>query len=280
MITRFAPSPTGPLHLGHAYSALLAFDQAKARGGVFHLRIEDTDQPRCKPYWEAQIYDDLAWLGLSWEEPVFRQSERAAFYQHALDELDQMGLIYPCSCTRGDIRQALSAPQEGVVNPGIYPGTCRGRRMSSRQPNDAIRLDMTRATAGLNALTFRDIGPEHPGTHRVTPEMLTLETGDIVLERKDISAASYVLSAVVDDDLQNISEIIRGADLFEITFVQVLLQHLLGLERPIYFHHRLIRDESGKRLAKRDDARALSLYRSQGLSPGDIREMVGLQPAS
>ncbi|MBL4813739.1 MAG: tRNA glutamyl-Q(34) synthetase GluQRS [Rhodobacteraceae bacterium] len=280
MITRFAPSPTGPLHLGHAYSALLAYDRVKTAGGLFHLRIEDTDQPRCKPHWEAQIFDDLAWLGLSWEEPVLRQSERSTFYRSALDMLGEMGLIYPCSCTRGDIRQALSAPQEGVAQPGIYPGTCRGRSMSSRQPTDAIRLDMARAIVGLNALTFNDIGPEHPGTHRVKPEYLTLKTGDIILERKDINAASYILSAILDDDFQNISEIIRGADLFEITFVQVLLQHLLGLKRPTYFHHRLIRDENGKRLAKRDDARALSLYRNQGCSPDDIREMVGLQPAS
>lgn len=278
LTTRFAPSPTGPLHLGHAYSALLAHDMACAAGGRFLLRIEDTDTSRARPRWEAQIYDDLRWLGLSWETPVLRQSEHLAHYAATLDRLADDGLIYPCSCRRSDIRAALSAPQEGVPGPAIYPGTCRGRLMSSRRPGDALRLNMGAALEHVSTpLTFDDSGPVHPGTHEVTAEHLLTQTGDPVLGRKEIETPSYVLSAVIDDARQGNTHVVRGADLFDTTGLQMLLQALLGLPVPAYHHHRLIRDDNGKRLAKRDDARAIARYRADGASPADIRAILELK---
>jgi glutamyl-Q tRNA(Asp) synthetase len=263
--------------LGHAYSALLAEARARVCGGQFLLRIEDTDIERCRPEWEAQIFDDLRWLGLDWPEPVLRQSEHLDRYAEAIVQLADRGLIYPCSCSRADIRAAVSAPQEGVAVAPTYPGTCRNRPMESRQPGDALRLDMGAALALISEpLIYQDTGTEQPGEHLVTAEMLIQDHGDIVLGRKEISTASYVLAAVMDDAEQKITEVVRGADLCEITAVQVLLQRLLGLPTPTYHHHRLIRDDQGKRLAKRDDARALMKYRAEGASPADIRAMVGL----
>ncbi|MEM7724056.1 MAG: tRNA glutamyl-Q(34) synthetase GluQRS [Pseudomonadota bacterium] len=282
MRTRFAPSPTGPLHLGHAYSAILADDMARTAGGDFLLRIEDTDTQRSKPEWEALIFEDLSWLGLTWDGPVRRQSEHLPDYARTLDRLADMGLIYPCSCTRGDIRAALSAPQEGAPLTGpdgiVYPGTCRGRPMSSRNHGDALRLDIGRAITrlGLSEVTFEETGPEHPGRHVTKSTTLITGTGDVVLGRKEIETASYLIAAVHDDAAQGITHVIRGADLFDATPVQVLLQKLLDLPTPTYHHHRLIRDDAGKRLAKRDDARAIRTYRDDGATPGDIRRMVGL----
>jgi len=275
--TRFAPSPTGPLHLGHAYSAILAFDMAHAAGGRFLLRIEDTDISRARPRWEEQIYDDLGWLGLEWERPVLRQSEHGARYHDALNDLAARGLIYPCSCKRSDIRAALSAPQEGVAQASVYPGLCRHRAMNSRQPGDALRLNMARALELVaDDMMFRDTGPDHPGNHHVLHADLLRDTGDIVLGRKEIETASYVLAAVIDDSIQEITHVVRGGDLFDTTHVQVLLQNLLGLNTPVYHHHRLIRDETGKRLATRDDARASAKYRAAGVSPQDIGALGGL----
>lgn len=276
--TRFAPSPTGPLHLGHAYSAALAYDMARAHKGRFLLRIEDTDTARARPEWEALIYEDLAWLGLDWEKPVLRQSDNLPRYDAALDALDARGLLYPCSCSRADIRAALSAPQEGDPAPVAYPGTCRTRPMSSRKPTDAIRLDVARALNSIEdaRLGFQETGAKYAGMHGVDPAKLTAQTGDIVIGRKDIGTVSYVLSAVVDDADQGMTHVIRGEDLFETTFIQVVLQSLLGLPTPVYLHHRLIRDQDGKRLAKRDDARAISKFRADGARPQDIRAWVGL----
>ena len=277
--TRFAPSPTGQLHLGHAYSALVAFDMARTSKGRFLLRIEDTDTARCTPAFEAQIYDDLAWLGLTWETPVLRQSENMAAYDAALDSLGDMGLLYPCSCTRGDIRRAASAPQEGAPLLGpdglIYPGTCRHRVWADRSETDAIRLDMARAVDSLPSLPRYSETGSHPPT-RVTRAHLTNDVGDIVLARRDTGTAAYHLSVVVDDAAQGITHVIRGEDLASATPIHVLLQALLGLPTPVYHHHRLIRDETGKRLAKRDDARAIALYRAEGATPQDIRTLVGL----
>ena len=277
--TRFAPSPTGQLHLGHAYSALVAFDMARTSKGRFLLRIEDTDTARCTPAFEAQIYDDLAWLGLTWETPVLRQSENMAAYDAALDRLGDMGLLYPCSCTRGDIRRAASAPQEGAPLLGpdglIYPGTCRHRVWADRSETDAIRLDMARAVDSLPILPRYSETGSHPPT-RVTRAHLTNDVGDIVLARRDTGTAAYHLSVVVDDAAQGITHVIRGEDLASATPIHVLLQALLGLPTPVYHHHRLIRDETGKRLAKRDDARAIALYRAEGATPQDIRTLVGL----
>ncbi len=278
-VTRFAPSPTGPLHLGHAYSACLAHDMAQAAGGTFLLRIEDIDRSRARPEWEAQIYDDLRWLGLDWPDPVMRQSDRSPAYHAALDELAEMELTYPCRCRRADIEAAAGAPQEGVPGFGpdgrIYPGTCRGRPISDRQPGDVIRLNMAKASDVLPRLRFLDTGAAHPGHHECAPPDLELSIGDPVLERREMNG-SYHLSVVVDDAAQAVSHVIRGADLFEATWLHVALQQLLGLPIPTYHHHHLIRDDAGKRLAKRDDARAIAKYRADGHSPADIRAMVGL----
>ncbi len=277
--TRFAPSPTGPLHLGHAYSAILAHDMARAAGGTFLLRIEDIDRSRSRPEWESRIFDDLRWLGLDWPEPVMRQSDRLPAYRAALDRLTEMGLTYPCSCRRADIEAAAAAPQEGAPQFGpdgrIYPGTCRARPMQTMRDGDVIRLDMARATAMLPDTTFTETGPCHDGTHRLDPDHLVRAVGDIVLVRRGMGS-SYHLSVVVDDAAQNVTHVVRGEDLFEATQIHVLLQTLLGLPIPIYHHHRLIRDDAGRRLAKRDDARAIAKYRAEGATPSDIRRMVGL----
>lgn len=279
LITRFAPSPTGPLHLGHAYSALLAHDMARAAGGQFLLRIEDIDQSRSRPEWEAQIYDDLHWLGLSWPLPVMRQSDRLPRYALALQRLSDMGLTYPCRCRRADIEAAAGAPQEGVPQFGpdgrIYPGTCRARPMTEAGPEDAIRLNMEKATAFQPLRSFTETGPAHAGQHPLDRAQLIETVGDIVLLRRGMGG-SYHLSVVVDDADQAITHVTRGEDLFEATQIHVLLQGLLGWPTPIYHHHRLIRDAAGKRLAKRDDARAIARYRDEGATPADIRAMVGL----
>lgn len=279
MTERFAPSPTGLLHLGHAYSALLAFDAARTNNGTFLLRIEDIDLARCKPAFEQAIYDDLAWLGLSWPSPVMRQSTRLPAYEAALQQLIALDLCYPCKCTRKDIAQAMSAPQEGV-NPGpdgpVYPGICRGRTMVEPTKTDAIRLDMRKAVAQIpRTLSYIETAGETPEIIEINTDKLLAECGDIVLARKDIGT-SYHLSVVVDDAAQNITHVTRGCDLAPATAIHRLLQALLELPTPLYRHHRLIRDESGKRLAKRDDARAIAKYRADGASPQDVREMVGL----
>ena len=305
-VTRFAPSPTGPLHLGHAYSAMLAHDMARAEGGQFLLRIEDIDQSRSRPEWERQLLDDMAWLGIAWDAVPMRQSDRLPAYAQALDTLWNMGLIYPCYCTRADIAAALSAPQEGAAPPSgpdglIYPGTCRGRMALERTfpaahacpRTDTLRLGMALATHRSNAFAHRidtpnggwhsyagycetGIGPAgQKGQIEFTPEEMTKGVGDIVVARRDMGT-SYHLSVVVDDAAQGVTHVIRGADLTEATKIHVLLQRLLGMPTPVYHHHRLIRDDQGKRLAKRDDARALSKYRAEGATPADIRRIVGL----
>lgn len=255
--TRFAPSPTGPLHLGHAYSAMVAHDRARANGGAFLLRIEDIDRQRSKPQWEEQIYEDLRWLGLRWDGPVMRQSERLDRYRDALQDLWARGLLYPCTCTRRDIEAAASAPHEGEPPMGpdgvIYPGTCRGKPRPNALPDGvALRLDMAQVA-----------------------DSLTLSIGDIVLSRKDF-LGSYHLSVVLDDADQGITEVVRGADLEEATQMHVVLQRLLGVPTPAYHHHRLIRDGAGKRLAKRDNAQAIATYRENGVSPAQIRALLGL----
>jgi glutamyl-Q tRNA(Asp) synthetase len=279
-LTRFAPSPTGPLHLGHAFSALTAWDRARVAGGTFLLRIEDLDPARCRPDYEAAIYDDLGWLGLDWPRPVWRQSGRLAAYQAALDRLAGLGLTYPCACTRRDIAAALAAPQEGAAGPDgpVYPGTCRGRPMATAGPGEAIRLDLTAALhrLGWPAARFTETGPGRAGEIRLPAADLRAATGDIVIGRKDTGSAAYHLAVVVDDAAQGVTEVVRGEDLFAATGVQRVLQGLLGLPEPAYHHHRLIRDAEGKRLAKRDDARALAVYRAEGVTPAGLRSLLGL----
>jgi glutamyl-Q tRNA(Asp) synthetase len=285
-VTRFAPSPTGLLHLGHAFSALTAWDAAQAAGGQFLLRIEDTDRARARAEYEAAIYEDLAWLGLSWPEPVWRQSERLDVYEAALERLAGLGVTYPCCCTRADIRAALSAPQETETHSpqhgAVYPGTCRGRAMAACGPGDAIRLDLDRALAFLEgqALTWRETGPGHAGTHTLDPEAMRRQIGDVVLGRKDIGAAAYHLSVVVDDAGQGVTHVVRGEDLLESTPIHRLLQALLELPVPVWHHHPLVRDASGKRLAKRDDARAIRAYREAGHTPDDVRRLAQTLMAS
>ncbi|WP_226688470.1 tRNA glutamyl-Q(34) synthetase GluQRS [Ruegeria arenilitoris] len=289
--TRFAPSPTGPLHLGHAYSAMLAHDLAGSEDGQFLLRIEDIDQSRSRPHWEEQIYDDLRWLELCWPEPIMRQSDRLAVYDRALDDLWSRGLLYPCTCNRKDIAAAASAPQEGVPLHGpdgiIYPGTCHGKRRDTQRPTDIpLRLDMAAAgrvltgsaQPGAKVGAFHESGAGPNGETGTIPFSLgdlTDTIGDVILSRRDMGT-SYHLSVVLDDAAQGITHVVRGQDLFESTRIHVVLQALLGLPTPQYLHHRLIRDDVGKRLAKRDDARAISKYRAEGASPADIRAMVGL----
>lgn len=275
--TRFAPSPTGLLHLGHAYAALVAASEADP--GQFLLRIEDIDRSRCKPEFEAQIFADLGWLGLRWPQPVMRQSDRMAAYQAALTRLAP--LCYPCSCRRGDIRAALSAPQEGVPPAGpdglIYPGTCRARPLSEARPEDVIRLDVARAfdALGLDRIGFRDeaILPGHD--HTINRAEFLDGIGDVILSRRGMGT-SYHLAVVVDDAAQEITLVTRGKDLFDSTWIHVLLQKLLNLPTPRYHHHRLIRDDAGTRLAKRDDARAIRHYREDGATLQDIRRLLGL----
>ena len=282
-VTRFAPSPTGPLHLGHAYSALVGWDRALAAGGTFLLRIEDTDSGRCKPEYEAAIYDILTWLGIIWPRPVLRQSDNSSTYRSALNRLIAMGICYPCRCGRRDVQRALSAPQEGAPLFGpdgvIYPGSCRGRAMSDAKAGDAIRLDMARAVAWLGDVArfgYLETGPTGAGLQQLNAAHLTTRVGDVVLARRDTGEVAYHLAVVVDDAAQGVTEVVRGMDLAEATHIHRMLQALLQLSAPSYYHHRLIRDDAGKRLAKRDDARALSKYRAEGATPADIRQMLEL----
>lgn len=283
MITRFAPSPTGPLHLGHAYAAWVACDMAGQQGGRCLLRIEDIDSQRSKPHWEAQIRDDLAWLGLHFEGTVLRQSDRLERYAGALAGLWDRGLIYPCTCTRRDIAEAARAPQEGAPRHGpdgpVYPGTCRGRPRGpgTAMPSEtALRLDMARALETLDAVPrYTETGIAPPACAEA--DEIVGGIGDVVLSRRDFTG-SYHLSVVLDDADQGVTHVTRGADLAEATIIHVILQRLLDLRVPVYHHHRLIRDAAGKRLAKRDDARALATYRADGLAPSDVWALLGVTP--
>lgn len=282
MVTRFAPSPTGYLHLGHAYSAMRAWDLARRESGEVKLRIEDIDSGRCKPEFDAAILEDLAWLGLKWSGPVTRQSERAALYQDAMRGITGLGVCYPCGCARSDIRQALQAPQESGIakppSPGVYPGLCRKRPLSDMKPGDALRIDMRKAVELLGGPSetqsrrYMENGPKHHGEHRLSADTLIHQIGDTVLGRKDIGI-SYHLAVVVDDASQGITDIVRGEDLWESTMIHRLLQELLKLPVPEYHHHPLVRDESGKRLAKRDGSKFIRAYRDQGKTPEDLRRL-------
>ena len=270
--SRFAPSPTGPLHLGHALSALTAERVAREVGGEFILRIEDTDSTRCRPEHEAGIQDDLRWLGIAWDGPVRRQSEHRAEYLAAADILATRGYLYPCSCTRREIAEAgATVGNEGLV----YPGTCRSRPMNDRRRGDALRLNLGRALEEGPLLTHEETGPLHSGTHVVDADFLIRETGDPVLVRKDTGDPAYHLAVVHDDAVQAITHVVRGDDLWNATPLHRLLQHLLGLPVPVWYHHDLIRDASGKRLAKIDGARALSTYRAAGSTPADVMARIG-----
>jgi glutamyl-Q tRNA(Asp) synthetase len=275
VVTRFAPSPSGLLHLGHAYAALFAWRAAKAAGGHCLLRIEDIDRGRCRPEFEAAIAEDLAWLGLDWERPVRRQSEHLGYYAEVLAELYGRGLLYPCFCTRKDIQaeiaRAVTAPH-GPDGP-LYPGTCRqlgeaqrDARLSAGKPH-ALRLDLARAVAVAGPLTWID---RSRGEVPAEPELL----GDVVLARKD-TPTSYHLAVTLDDALQGVSLVTRGDDLFPATHVHRLLQALLDRPVPEWHHHGLLNDASGKRLAKRHDPLTLRALREAGRSPAEVRALAG-----
>ena len=276
-VFRFAPSPNGFLHLGHAYSALLNFDLARESGGRFLLRIEDIDLLRAKPEYEAAIYEDLAWLGLDWERPVRRQSEHFADYAAALEHLDAMGLLYPCACTRGEIaKTAGEDPPRDPDGAPLYPGTCRGKPHASareilRTGGAALRLDMAKALALLGSdartLSWRE---HREGDLAASPE----RWGDVVLARKD-TPASYHLAVVVDDALQGVTDVVRGADLKAATGLHRLLQRLLGLPAPSYRHHALLLGAEGEKLAKSRGGKTLRDLRAEGLSAAAIREAIG-----
>lgn len=259
MLTRFAPSPTGELHLGHAYSALLAFDAARRAGGRFVLRIDDIDGSRSREDYLAASLTDLEWLGIAWDSEPVRQSQRLASYRAALDELDARGLVYPCFCTRADIAASLAAPHG--PSGAIYPGTCRhlpdeerARRIAA-EPH-CWRLDMAKATAIAGDLDWEE---QVQGLRRADPAA----HGDVVLARKD-APASYHLASTLDDAAMGVTHVIRGADLIASTDVHRLLQALLGLPVPLYRHHALVCGPDGKRLAKRDAAASLASLRAAG----------------
>jgi len=322
-VFRFAPSPNGLLHLGHAFSALLNIDMARAAGGRLLLRIEDIDETRCRPQFEAAIYEDLAWLGIAWEEPVWRQSEHLDDYRAALRRLEAEGLIYPSFESRAEIARLVAereaARDQAKWNPvsrpdhapndkvrarsdakpvstfadralapwprdpdgaPLYPGDAkampadeRARRLDSGAPY-ALRLDTAAAMRRAEPLAWSE-GGSGPGGERGTVAAAPDVWGDVVLARKDIPT-SYHLSVVLDDAAQGVTHVVRGQDLFWATGMHRLLQALLGLPAPYYHHHRLIIDDAGRKLAKSTRATGLRELRAQGVTPGDIRRMVGL----
>jgi glutamyl-Q tRNA(Asp) synthetase len=263
-VTRFAPSPTGRLHLGHAYSAMRAHDFAHARGGRFLLRIEDIDAGRCREEFVEGIVEDLTWLGLTWDGEVRRQSEHLADYAAALERLGAMRLLYPCTCTRKEIAAEIARSGHAPHEPGgaVYPGTCRSRPRGIDEGSVAWRLDVAEALRLTGPLTWRD---KAAGEVTATPEIF----GDVVLARKD-TPTSYHLAVTVDDALQGVTDVVRGEDLFASTHVHRLLQALLGLPTPAYHHHPLLTDAEGRRLAKRDGAPALADLRHSGADPRDL----------
>lgn len=286
-VFRFAPSPNGYLHLGHAYSALLNFDLARQSGGRFLLRIEDIDPARCRREFETTIYEDLAWLGVRWEQPVRRQSEHLAEYRCALDKLAGLGLVYPSFESRAEIARLVAErerqgpwPRDPDGAP-LYPGAAkqlseaeRAQLMASGAPY-ALRLDMAAAMAPAGQISWTERGEGPAGeTGRIFTRPQAW--GDVILARKE-TPTSYHLSVVIDDAIQGVSEVVRGRDLFHASSVHVLLQRLLGLPLPVYRHHRLITDETGHKLSKSTQATGLRELRAAGATSEDIRRLVGLR---
>jgi glutamyl-Q tRNA(Asp) synthetase len=285
-VFRFAPSPNGHLHLGHAYSALLNFDMARRAGGKFLLRIEDIDATRCRPEFETAIYEDLAWLGISWETPVLRQSEHLARYREAVEGLAGLGLIYPSFESRAEIARLVTQREAAAPWPHdpdgapLYPGVAKSLLPDQRQlliaqgAPYALRLDMQAALARTTELAWREDGAGPGGEHGVV-KAFPQAWGDVILARKE-TPTSYHLSVVIDDALQGVTDVVRGRDLFWSTSVHRLLQQLLGIPEPAYRHHRLIADASGHKLSKSTQATALRELRRQGVAPADVRHLVGL----
>jgi len=291
-VFRFAPSPNGYLHLGHAYSALLNSELARASGGRFLLRIEDIDAARCRVEFEQAIYEDLAWLGIAWEQPVRRQSEHLGAYSAALERLATMGLVYPSFESRAEIARLVMQQEAATGRPWprdpdgapLYPGDARALPQTEREQLAAsgmpyaLRLDMAAAVARAGDLSWTELGqgPDgEGGTVAARPEAW----GDVILARKE-TPTSYHLSVVVDDALQGVTEVVRGQDLFHATGVHRLLQALLGLPEPAYRHHRLIRDEGGHKLSKFNHATGLRALRAQGVAAKEIRHRIGIMSPS
>ena len=281
IVTRFAPSPTGFLHLGHAFAAITAHDS----GERFLLRIEDLDTARCREEFVEAIFEDLYWLGLAWELPAPRQSERSADYRAALQKLDAAGLVYPCFCTRKEIADEIARSVEAPQGPdgALYPGTCRqlseterAGRIAAGAPH-ALRLDVAAASRLAGPLAFRETG-RGPSGERGTIAVNPLLFGDIVLARKEMPAA-YHLAVVVDDAFQGVTLVTRGNDLFAAAHVQRLLQALLDLPEPAYAHHRLVLDAAGRKFSKRDNAVTLRSLRASGQTPASLRAQLGLVAA-
>ena len=285
-VFRFAPSPNGYLHLGHAYSALLNYDLARRAGGRLLLRIEDIDTTRCRPEFEAAIVQDLAWLGIAWETPVRRQSEHLTDYRTALEKLSALGLVYPAFESRAEIAKLVAAreadglwprdPDGAPLYPGIaksLPAAERARLIDSGVPY-ALRLDMAAACQRVSGLTWNELGEGPDGECGLVPARPEA-WGDVILARKE-TPTSYHLSVVVDDALQEVSEVVRGQDLFHATSVHRLLQVLLGLPAPAYRHHALIRDGEGRKLSKSTGSTGLRELRDAGVTRAGIRGLVGL----
>jgi glutamyl-Q tRNA(Asp) synthetase len=285
-VFRFAPSPNGYLHLGHAFSALLNFDLAQRTGGRFLLRIEDIDTTRCKPEFEAAIYEDLAWLGIAWELPVRRQSEHLAEYRKAIEKLSAQGLLYPSFESRAEIAELVSQREMDARWPHdpdgapLYPGAAkllspdeRARLLESGAPY-ALRLDMALACVWAGELTWIEHG-EGPDGETGTVAARPQAWGDVILARKEMPT-SYHLSVVLDDSMQGVTEVVRGQDLFWSSSVHRLLQRLLGLPQPAYRHHRLVLDGAGQKLSKSTEATGLRELRAGGSTPADIRRLVDL----
>ncbi|HEX9159650.1 MAG TPA: tRNA glutamyl-Q(34) synthetase GluQRS [Rhizomicrobium sp.] len=277
-VTRFAPSPTGYLHFGHAFAAMTAHDAAQ--GGRFLLRIEDLDVSRCREVFVEGIVDDLRWLGLDWEGPVLRQSARAGVYRSTLDELDRLGLIYPCFCTRAAVAAEIARSAEAPHGPDgpFYPGTCRLLSAADRLLREnagaefALRLDSAKAAERVGELSFHE-ARGYPYTTYDRVSVNPVRFGDIVLARKD-TPASYHMAVVIDDAEQGVTLVTRGRDLLSSTHVHRVLQSLLGLPAPKYAHHRLILDSDGRKMSKRDGAQSLRALRTAGAKPADIAAML------
>ena len=285
-IFRFAPSPNGYLHIGHACSALVNYDLARQTGGKLLLRIEDIDTGRCTPEYEAAIFEDLAWLGIRWVEPVRRQSDHFGDYSCTMEGLAERGLVYPCFCTRSMIAETLAAMPDWPRDPDgspLYPGTCRNLSVAERRKrldsglHAALRLNMAEALSEAGQrVGWREQGFSDNEPRDITGEPLVW--GDVVLARRDVPA-SYHIAVVTDDALQGVTDVVRGMDLFSATSLHRLLQILLDLPAPDYHHHPLLRDADGEKLAKSRGSQSIRELRAKGAAPDDIRRMAGLVEA-
>jgi len=273
--TRFAPSPTGYLHLGHVFSALFAYEASKILGGELIIRIEDIDKQRSRSHFEKSIFEDLDWIGIKYRKIIRRQSEKMSDYEAAIEELDRLNLIYPCFCTRSEIQSEIL--RAGYAPHGIdhlvYPGTCRRLSKSEKEKriktnkNYAWRLDIRSAAKKIGKLSWHDI---RLGNHEVPVGII----GDVVIGRKDVPS-SYHLASTLDDHIQRVGLVTRGEDLVESTHIHRILQSLLGLKTPFYFHHPLILDSSGVRLSKRTRAQTIRAMKARGLSPKEVINLFG-----